>query len=68
MSNINNVVTILIRNSGLSENELSRRMNLTVAALNKIKTGMMSNPTAKTLECIAEYFGVTIDQLMGDRH
>lgn len=65
MGNINKVVSILINNSRLSECELSRRINITVATLNKIKTGIMSNPTAKTLERIAQYFGVTIDQLMG---
>jgi transcriptional regulator with XRE-family HTH domain len=62
---ISNVMTLLINNSGLSECELSRRINITVATLNKIKTGVMSNPTAKTLERIAQYFGITIDQLMG---
>ncbi len=65
MNNINTVIELLINNSGLSECELSRRINITVATLNKIKTGLISNPTAKTLERIAQYFGITIDQLMG---
>lgn len=65
MDNISSVMNILISNSGLSECELSRRIDLTVATINKIKTGALSNPTAKTLEKIAQFFEITIDQLLG---
>lgn len=65
MKDLSNVLELLITNSGLSENELSKKMNITVATLNKIKTGVISNPTLQTLSNIAQYFGITIDQLVG---
>ena len=65
MNNLNHTLKQLIKNSELSENELAKRMNITVTTLNKIKTGIMSNPTLQTLHCIAQYFKITIDQLIG---
>ena len=67
MQNLSNNLELLISASGLSESELSRRMNLTTATLNKIKTGIMSNPTLHTLNNIANYFEVSIDQLIGNK-
>lgn len=66
MNSLNNILELLITRSGLSENELARRMNITVATLNKIKTGVITNPTLQTLRCIAQHFGITIDQLLGN--
>lgn len=65
MGNLSSILESLITTSGFSENELSRKMNITTATLNKIKTGVISNPTLQTLNNIAQYFGITIDQLTG---
>lgn len=66
MGTVSEILKLLINESGVSENELSRRMNITAATLNKLKTGIMSNPTLNTLNTIAQYFGVSIDQLTGE--
>lgn len=66
MDTLSTVLETLIQNSGVSESALARRMGITVATLNKIKSGIMSNPTLRTLESIAQYFGISIDQLVGN--
>lgn len=63
---ISKILEDLIGNTGVSEAEVARRVGIPAATLNKLKTGVISNPTMITLEKIARYFEITIEQLLGN--
>lgn len=65
-TDVKSVLQALIENLGISEAELARRMQIPTATLNKIKTGVIADPRSSTLTLIANYFGITIDQLLGN--
>ena len=66
ISAIRQVLTSLISDSGLSELELSRRMQIPAASLNKLKSGRVQDPQSSTLIAIANYFNISVDQLLGN--
>lgn len=66
VSNISDILKMLIAQSGLREAELARRMEIPVATLNKIKKGRINDPRGSTLLQLADYFGLTVDQLLGN--
>ena len=53
----------LLRKKGVSSYKVAKEAGVTQTALSNWKSGR-STPTAKTLQKIADYFGVTIDYLM----
>ncbi len=53
----------LLKEKNVSSYRVSKDTGVTQTALSNWKTGK-STPTAKTLQKIADYFGVTIDYLM----
>lgn len=53
----------LIHDRNIREVELSRQTNIPPATLHKILTGKTTDPRISTLQAIANYFGVTIDEL-----
>lgn len=63
--NIPGVLSSLLRNSKVSEAELSRLIGIPRATINRITSGRTPDPRASTLQAIAEYFNVSVDQLMG---
>ena len=65
ISGINKVLSILMCDINISESELARRIKIPAATLNKLKTGRVVDPKASTLQLIASYFAITIDQLLG---
>ncbi len=54
----------LRKNKGLTQSELGRHVGLSKAVVSKYETGI-GYPNFETLICIAKYFGVTTDYLMG---
>ena len=64
-SGVSAVLNRLIANAGTSESELARRIEIPIATLNKLKTGRVVDPKASTLLLIANYFSITVDQLIG---
>lgn len=56
----------LISESGISEAELARKIKIPTATLNKLKTGKIDDPRSSTLKIIANYFNLSIDQLLGN--
>lgn len=56
---------MLMNESQLSAEELARRIGLPASTIKKIRNGL-SNPTLSTLEPIAEYFCLTLSELVGD--
>lgn len=53
----------LLQKKGVSSYKVAKEAGVTQTALSNWKSGR-STPTAKTLQKIADYFGVTIDYLM----
>src|SRR3990167_4433236 len=56
----------LLHNAKLSENELARRTGIPQQVINRILSGENQNPKIATLSPLANYFMVSISQLIGD--
>lgn len=59
------VLSDLIEQAGIYEAELSRAINLPRATINRIRTGKIIHPKSSTLLLIANYFQISVDQLLG---
>lgn len=57
---------LLMSNSNMSEAQLARKTNLPQATINRILSGTTQDPRISTIRAIADIFGVTIKQLIGD--
>ncbi|MDP3268070.1 MAG: S24 family peptidase [Legionella sp.] len=57
----------LTRKFNISEAELSRKANLPQATLNRLLKGTTDDPRASTLKTIADFFNITVDQLLSDQ-
>lgn len=64
--NISDVLQMLLQHSGVTESELSRKICIPCATLNKLKTGKINDPRSSTLLTIAKYFDISVDQLLGN--
>jgi len=62
---ISDILKQLIREKGLNASELARRIGLPQPTIQRMMTGTHSRPHQKTLTAIANYFGITPDQLCG---
>ena len=60
-----NLKTLLL-NAKLSENELARKTGVAQQVINRILSGENTNPKIATLSPLANYFMVSISQLIGD--
>jgi SOS-response transcriptional repressor LexA len=65
MLEISNVLNHLISINGISEAALGRKIGVPRATINRLVSGKTPDPRASTLEAIAHFFGITIDQLLG---
>jgi SOS-response transcriptional repressor LexA len=59
-------LNLLMSESRLNAEELSRRISLPASTIKKIRNNSASNPTLSTLSPLAKYFSLTISQLVGD--
>ncbi len=50
----------------ISNTELAKNLSMPIQTIQKIRTGSNENPTISTLRAIAEYFKITVSQLIGD--
>lgn len=62
---ISEVLTSLLERAKIKEAQLAKALNVPRATINKIHSGKILDPRSSTLSIIANYFGITIDQLMG---
>jgi len=62
---INTVLTCLIKKAHISEAELAREINIPRATINRLVSGRTPDPRASTLNAIAAYFNISVDQLIG---
>lgn len=66
MSNLKNNLRELLQKSKLSENELARRTGIPQQIINRMLSGVNKNPKISTILPIVRYFGISIDQLIGE--
>ncbi|MDO8954596.1 MAG: S24 family peptidase [Gammaproteobacteria bacterium] len=59
------ILCSLLQANRINESELSRRTNIPRATINRIASGKSPSPRTDTLKLIAQYFDVTVDQLIG---
>ena len=66
MNKLSTNLNHLLHNADISENELARRTGIAQQIINRILSGENKNPKISTLNPLANYFGVSIRQLIGD--
>ena len=54
----------LLKNKGINENDLAKKLNIPYNTIHRIITGTTSDPRLSTLKQISDYFDVTIDDLI----
>ncbi len=64
---ISNILNYLLKSMRLSEAELARNVNIPRATINRLVSGKTPDPRASTLNAIAEYFNISVDQLLGKK-
>lgn len=66
VSSISEVLAKLMKfYGGLSGSELASRVGLPSQTINRILSGFVQDPRTSTLVNVADYFGITVDQLIG---
>lgn len=65
MKKLSNVLKQLITEKNLTISELARSVNVLQPVLHRMASGNTDNPRIDTLIPIAQYFEITIDQLVG---
>ncbi len=66
MKNLGLNLKNLLHNEMISENELARRTGVSQQIINRILSGENTNPKIATLSPLANYFMITISQLIGE--
>ena len=51
----------------LSQEKLARVIDISYNTISKIEAGKAKNPTISTLSRLADFFGISIDELVGRR-
>ncbi len=59
-------LNILLEKSNVTLNQLSKNSGIPIATLHRLRTDPKANPTITSLKPIADYFNITINQLIGD--
>lgn len=65
MMKLNTILKMLLKEHRLSESELARRTGIGQPVIHRMASGETDNPKVATLIPIAQYFSLTINQLMG---
>lgn len=63
MNNVADNLRTLMRTEELSENQLSRNTGVPQPTIHRVLSGRVSDPRDGTLRPLAEYFGITVEQL-----
>ncbi len=66
LTDVNKVLKKLISSfDNISGAELAKRCGVPVSTINRILAGTVVDPKVSTLKPLADYFGITVDQLLG---
>ncbi len=64
-SSLSAIIKQLLFTNDITEAELARKTEMPPATLNKLKTGTIKDPQLSSLIPIANYFNVSVDELVG---
>jgi len=67
LSDINGILSLLISKARMTEAELAREINIPRATINRLTSGKTPDPRASTLNAIAAYFNISVEQLIGKK-
>src|SRR5580692_3272249 len=59
-------LNLLMARARLSSSELARQLGIPATTIKRIRNNEQANPTITTLIPIAQYFSISLDQLIGD--
>jgi len=65
-SKVSEILQKLMQVKEIHVAELARRLNLKQPTVQRVATGVYQKPHTKTLKPIADFFGITIEQLVGE--
>ena len=65
MENLAATLTYLMSAKGIKSAELARKTGVGQPVVYRLMTGVTENPQVLTIKPIADFFGVTLDQLLG---
>lgn len=65
MSNFSSNLARLLEENNLTISKLASEIQITVSTLSKLVNGKIEDPRATTLKQIAQYFEISIDELLG---
>lgn len=65
MKNLSSILSQLMTEKGIKSSELARKTGVGQPVIYRIMTGVTDNPQIHTLMPIADFFKVSIDQLLG---
>src|SRR3990167_958328 len=65
MENLSNILSHLMSEKGIKSAELARKTGVGQPVVYRLMTGATENPQILTLKPIADFFGVSLDQLIG---
>lgn len=63
--NLSEILNKLMQDNNLSNSKLSRYVNIPISTIRRIRRKYDANPTTITLKPIADFFNISIDQLLG---
>lgn len=65
MENLSSILSHLMSEKGIKSAELARKTGVGQPVIYRLMTGTTDNPQILTLKPIADFFGVSLDQLLG---
>lgn len=65
VGNLSKNLSVFMKTKGVSESDLSRILNVPYNTIKRLINGSTTDPRASTLTLIANYFSVSVDQLLG---
>jgi len=65
MDNLSSVLSYLMSRQGIKSAELARKTGVGQPVIHRLMTGATDNPQISTIKPIADFFGVSLDQLVG---
>lgn len=65
MNNLSDVLSFLMDKGEIKSAELARKTGIAQPVISRLMTGITSNPQILTIKPIADFFDVTLEQLLG---
>jgi len=65
VKNLSDVLSFLMSGVGIKSAELARKTGIAQPVISRLMTGVTSNPQILTIKPIADFFDVTLEQLLG---